>query len=57
MIWDTVVPYENDGFVTRSYFAEIDGDTVGFVYCGFYQHEYDSDPAFWDDILASLEVR
>lgn len=57
LIWDTVVPYENDGFVTRSYFAEIDGDTVGFVYCGFYQHEYDADPAFWDDILASLEVR
>lgn len=57
LIWDIVVPYENDGFVTRVYFAEVGGDTVGFVYCGFYQHEYDADPAFWDDILASLEVR
>lgn len=57
LIWDTVVPYENDAFITRFCFVEVDGSTVGFAYCGFYQHEYDADPSFWDDILASLEVR
>lgn len=57
LIWDIVVPYENDAFITRFYFVEVDGDTVGFAYCGFYQHEYDAEPAYWDDIFASIEVR
>ena len=51
------MPFEGGRAVTRINFIEVDGSTVGIVYCGFYQHEYDADPAFWDDILASLEVR
>lgn len=57
IVWGMVVPFEGGRAVTRINFIEVDGSTVGIVYCGFYQHEYDADPAFWDDILASLEVR
>ena len=43
--------------ISRMYFVEVDRDTVGFVLCGYHDYEYDADPAFWDDVLASLVVR
>ena len=57
IVWGMVVPNEGVRAVTRIYVVEVDESTIGAAYCGFYQHEYDADPAFWDDILASLEVR
>lgn len=43
--------------VSKMCFVEVDRDVVGFVVCGYHDYEYDADPAFWDDIFASLEVR
>lgn len=43
--------------ISKMYFVEAGRDTVGFAVCGYHDYEYDADPAFWDDIFASLEVR
>lgn len=56
MRFDVTSDREGAG-VSRMCLVEIDDNAIGFVMCGFSWPEYDADPAFWDDIFASLEVR
>lgn len=57
LIWGMSVTKEGVAGITRLCLVEVDQNTLGFVMCGYRDCEYNADPAFWDDIFSSLEVR
>lgn len=57
LIWYSTVPGDGDSFVNMMYIVEVDDDTVGVILAGYYQSEYEKDPAFWDNVFCTLRVK
>lgn len=57
LVWYSTVPGDGNSFVNMTHIVEVDDDTIGVILAGYFQSEYERDPASWDDVLCTLSVK